>query len=257
MQIIAEIGLNHCGAEARALGLLNGLARSSIDALTFQIRERAFYDGSHPRKRELSGEFYRAAVRSARAHGKKAGFAISGPEKIGFFDGIGADFWKTLSWDLTNNTLQQALQATGKKVFVSTGMSGLEDIVEASRRYGNADFIHTQLDYDLANVNLRAIETIRAATGRNVAFGLHSTDLNVLHLALAYSPSAIFFYVKDETDGEHPDDLHAVRLGEVDALARELRSLTACLGSGEKHAIENKLRPADDVTAFRPGTPSS
>lgn len=241
MKLIAEIGLNHCGSEQRAMDLLEKISATSVDAFTFQIRERKFYDGTHPRKKELPDDFYRAAVRVAKKTGKQIGFAIAQPEKIGFLQDIGADFWKSLSWDLTNTTLQKQLHDTGKKNYISTGVSGLPEIVEVARKYPDVDFIHTQLDYETANVNLRAIDTIRQATNCGVAFGSHCRDSNILYVAVAFSPSAIFFYVKDETDGEHPDDYHAVRISQVEALVNEIRSLKSSLGHGEKKPLENKL----------------
>lgn len=241
MMIFAEIGINHCGNEKRAQNLLEGILNTGVDGLTFQIRERSFYDGSHPRKVELSDEFYANAIKRAHNHDIRLGFAISQPEKIDFLDAIGADFWKTLSWEITNEGLQRTLEKTGKPVYISTGVSGLDDITKAAKLFPNASFIHTQLDYDLQNVNLRAIHTIREATKSPVAFGSHCRNMNVLFVAVAYTPTAIFFYVKDETDGEHPDDIHAIRLGQVACLVKELKSLSTCLGTGEKQAHENRL----------------
>ncbi len=42
-QIIVEIGLNHLGSEERAWRMLEGVAASGADAVTFQIREPKFY----------------------------------------------------------------------------------------------------------------------------------------------------------------------------------------------------------------------
>ena len=58
MKIIAEIGLNHCGSEKRAEELLQRLVKTRVDAITFQIREKEFYDHTHPRKYELSNQFF-------------------------------------------------------------------------------------------------------------------------------------------------------------------------------------------------------
>ena len=58
MKVVAEIGLNHCGSEERCTDLVHDILDTSVDAITFQIREKSFYDHSHPRKRELHDTFY-------------------------------------------------------------------------------------------------------------------------------------------------------------------------------------------------------
>jgi len=251
MDIIAEIGLNHCGSEERAQNLLQALLNTSVDAVTFQIRELEFYDQTHPRKRQLSDEYYQNAVRLAHKHHKLIGFAIAQPEKVRFLDKIGTNFWKTLSWDLTNEKLLNMLHDTEKKVYVSTGISGMDDIMKVNQKMQNIEFIHTQLTDAVKDVNGRAVETIRQATGREVAFGLHCRDHDVMFVVLGFYPSSIFFYVKDDTEEEHPDDVHALSIGRIDATVSRLKKLMICVGDGSKIPKNNVLHPEDDKVCAR------
>jgi len=246
MKIIAEIGLNHCGSEKRADELLQKLVRTRIDAITFQIREKEFYDHTHPRKYELSNKFYQEAIHLVHKHHKSIGFAITQPEKIDTLKQYGSDFWKTLSWDLTNSSLLTSLENTGKKVYVSTGVSGIEEIVKVGKQFNNIEFIHTQLTDRLEDVNIKAIDTIRKATQKEVALGLHCQELKVMYVSLALQPSAIYFYVKDDTDGEHPDDAHAIKINDVDMFTFNLNKLAVCVGDGVKNSQESTLLPDDD-----------
>lgn len=247
LQVIAEIGLNHNGSEQRAWDLLTHVVESQVDGVTFQVREKEFYDGSHPRKVALSDEFYGKALEFTQKRGVALGIALADEDRIKYFQSLGVSFWKTLSWDLGNCELQNALQETGSKVYISTGMSGLEDVVAASKQYKNIEFIHTQLNYDLKGVNLKALQTIQQATGKSVAFGLHNDEHAVLFSALSFSPDSIFFYVKDDTDGEHPDDAHAISARELPDLVSRLRKLSLCVGDGRKQVQENTLHPEDDL----------
>ena len=77
----------------------------------------------------------------------------------------------------------------------------------------------------LEDVNIRAIDTIQKATKKGVAFGLHCQEFKVLYVTLALQPSAIYFYVKDDTDGEHPDDDHAIVINDVDMFTFNLKKL--------------------------------
>ncbi len=246
MKIIAEIGLNHCGSAKRGQKLLEDLIKTSVDAITFQIRENEFYDQTHPRKNELPLSFYKEAIELIHNEKKLIGLAISQIEKVEIFAEMGIDFWKTLSWDLYNTKLQHLLQKNDKDVFVSTGVSSMEEILKISKKLNKIEFIHTQLNYSLKDINLQAIKTIREETHKPVAYGLHSVEHKVLYTALAFEPSAIFFYVKDDSAGEHPDDEHAISINDVEDYALGLKKLSLSIGDGEKHALSNSLHPKDD-----------
>ncbi len=246
MKLIAEIGLNHCGSIDRANTILKELCNTSVDVISFQVRERSFYDNSHPRKVELPLSFYKQATDYVHSNNKLISISIAEYEKISHFDKIGVDEWKVLSWDISNDKLLGELQKTNKKIYVSTGMSSLKEIQLVSKRWKELEFIHTQLNNKIENANLKAINTIRESTGHKVAFGLHCIEHELLYSAIAFEPSAIFFYVKDETDGEHPDDLHAISISHLQDRINLIKKLNNSLGNGVKNAMKNTMHPDDD-----------
>lgn len=246
MKFIAEIGLNHCGSIERAQRLIEDLCHTSVDVISFQIRESSFYDKTHPRKVELPFSFYKEAIELVHRSKKLMCIAIADYKQISRFDEMGTDLWKTLSWDLNNDELLGALQKTKKKIYASTGMSSIDEIKTASRKWKEVEFIHTQLNDAIESTNLKAINTIRNVTGHQVAFGLHCTEHEVLFTAIAFAPSSLFFYVKDETDAEHPDDLHAIPVGLVEEKINTINKLIKSVGDGDKCAMENNMHPEDD-----------
>jgi N-acetylneuraminate synthase len=237
-EIIVEIGLNHLGGEERAWRMLQGSIAASIDAVTFQIREPAFYENEDPIRRRLSDDFYRRAVAAAHAAGKRFGIAIADESSVEKFDSFGIDFWKTLSWDFKNASLKKSLQATGKPLLMSTGLSSMEDVVEMSARDRSIALIHTQLSHHLEEVNLKAIAEMRKQTGLPVAFGLHCANHDVLKTALGFEPSALLFYLKEEGCPRLFDDEHALALSELKPWADALRALEKALGTGTKSGAE-------------------
>lgn len=237
MLVIAEIGLNHRGDEAAARRMLAAVLAAGVRHVTFQVRERAFYDGSKPWKRPLSMAFYEEVL----AADAEIGFAVADVDAVALLDRAGASFFKSLSWDLGNDALQAALARTGKHTWISTGVSDLAQIRAAAEGRAAVGFIHTQLSAAIADQNVRAIDSIRAATGKPVAFGLHCKDHRVLHMALAMRPDAFFVYVKEGDDGPYPDDAHAVRLGDLAVTVSDLTMLAPAAGTGEKIRMERKL----------------
>ena len=246
MKIIAEIGLNHSGSISRAQNLLTGLCDTPVDKISFQIRESSFYDKSHPRKIHLPLSFYKEAAELIHNSSKDMCIAIADSGLVNELNQIGVDSWKTLSWDLNNENLQSSLSKTEKKIYLSTGVSDIEDIVKISNRMKNIEFIHTQLNDSIENTNLKAIKTIKDKTSVDTAFGLHCNNHDVLYTALAFEPSALFFYVKDNSNGEHPDDLHAIPLNLVKNTVENIRTLVKSIGDGKKEKLRNTLHPDDD-----------
>ena len=238
---IAEIGNNHQGSEDKAVFFLKKLLKTDVDAITFQIRESSFYDNSRPDKIPLSKEFYKKAIELCKKNNKKIGFAVSDPEYIDFLDKTGADFFKTLSWDILNNDLQNKLQKTKKDVFISTGVSGMDDIITASKLYSKAKFIHTQLTYETENANLKAIQKMKEVTKKDIAFGSHCENKKIFFTALAFEPSDIFFYVKGDDGKKYPDDKHAIPLKNVEELITNIKILQSSLGDGNKITMKKNL----------------
>lgn len=238
---IAEVGNNHNGSEDKARLFLDTLFKTSVDAVTFQIREASFYTSATPDRIPLSNDFFKLAIQTCHKNNKKMGFAIADPERIDFFNSEGGDFWKTLSWDILNDILQTKLHSTGKTVFISTGVSGIDDILKAGQRYKNVKFIHTQLTYEAESANLKAIQTMKAATGKDIAFGSHCEDKNIFFTALALEPSDIFFYVKGDDGEKYSDDKHAIQLSAVEKLISEIKTLQSSLGDGIKIAMKKNL----------------
>jgi len=246
MKIIAEIGLNHCGSVERANNLVQELNKTSVDTISFQIREKEFYDKTHPRKFPLPISFYESIINQVHINKKELCIAIADSGMVNKLDNIGVDLWKTLSWDLNNYDLHRKLQKTRKDIYVSTGMSSIEEIFEVSKRFNNVIFIHTQLNDLIENANLKAINTIRKITNKPTAFGLHCHEHQLLYCSISFEPSAIFFYVKDETNGEHPDDAHAISISSVEKLILSIKRLEKGIGNGEKKPLLNTMHPEDD-----------
>lgn len=239
--------MNHMGDEAYANQYLKALGAAHPDGLTFQVREKEYYASKQPSESTLlSDDYYRIAAKRAKESGMQFGVGLCDAEKVSFFEEIGTDFYKILSKDINNKDLVSAVLATGKPVYVSTGMSSEEEIESFLTGLGasiptNLSLIHTQLSYEDEDTNLRAIARLRERFGVPVAFGSHSTDVNALYASLGFSPSALFFYVKGERPIKHKDEQHAILLSQCPAVIPEIRRLETMLGDGIKKKMDNRI----------------
>lgn len=247
--VVAEIGMNHMGSEVYAYEYLYALSAAHVDAITFQVREPSYYAKQEKGASTfLSDEYYRAAAARTKKLGMQFGIALCDLAKLPFFESIGTDFYKVLSKDITDHDLVAAMLATGKPVYVSTGMSDEDDLDAFFESLGptvpdNLTLIHTQLSYDDADTNLRAIRRLREVFDVDVAFGLHSTDMHALYASLGFAPSALFFYVKGNRPlTTHKDEAHAIPNGDVFAVVAEIRRLMTMMGEGVKQKMPNRIK---------------
>lgn len=243
--IVAEIGLNHMGSESYADRHLAALCASGVDAVTLQVQDSAFYAKSDVhRALALSDEYYNKAARYLHSRDTKFGITLSNKNKLSMFERTGVDFYKILSKDIGNEALISSVLATGKPVYVSTGMSDEEEVVSVADRYQRAPnlrFIHTALSYDDADTNLRAISRLQGRTGAPVAFGLHSTMPAALYASMAFEPAALFFYVKGSEYKKHRDEEHALPWSQCHEVVNNVCRIRAMMGDGRKKKMQNRI----------------
>ena len=247
MKFIAEIGVNHLGSEALAINYCDFLTKTGVEAITLQVREDSFYDGSAPWKTALSNECYIKCGDIIKSSGKLFGIATADLGVARRTADLKPDFWKVLSWGIKDTQLIRFLVDTRAPVYISTGISDMTEIASVADEFGQqVQFIHTQLSTEAKDANLAAIPAIRNKTGCDVSFGLHCNNFNVINVAIAYRPQAVFFYVKDTQADNYPDGSYAIWTDEVDTLIDELRILLDAVGDGVKGVFSPKTLTHSD-----------
>jgi sialic acid synthase SpsE len=244
--IVAEIGMNHMGDPAYADAYLDALAPARLDGITFQVREKAYYEKQiAAESTQLDDSYYAHAADRVHDAGIAFGVALCDLEKLPLFSSIGTDFYKILSKDIGDRRLIKAVAATGKPIYVSTGMSDEDEIAELILDSAGFDrplsLIHTQLSYDDGDTNLRAIPRLQKRFNVPIAFGSHAVGTQALYAAAAFEPAAIFFYVKGGRAVEHKDEDHAVHTAAVADVVTGIRRVETMLGSGTKVKMSNRI----------------
>lgn len=146
--VVAEIGLNHCGQVDRALKLIEAAADAGADAVKFQKRSprdlltheaynQSYYNGgnsfgvTYGLHREAL-EFDISAYRDLKAASEELGMhffaSVWDLNSLDEVMELDVPVIKIPSADLTNEPLIRAAIATGKPLFISTGMSRLEEV---------------------------------------------------------------------------------------------------------------------------------
>lgn len=237
--IICEIGINHLGSEARATKMVNQILKTKADAITFQIPASEYTKNLKIKTKELKLNYFKKIVKKIHSKKKKVGFAASDELIIDKLNSFGCDFWKILSRDFYNKTLVKKIKQTKKKTYISTYFSGLSEIKKFKKEFGSKGyFIHTSLSHDYEDVNLSAISTMQKnIDGKKIAFGMHSPDIKVLYYSQIYNPESFFIYVKTNEKIKFPDDMHALKIKDIDLVINNLNLVKISIGTGRKQKV--------------------
>tara|TARA_B100001059_G_C17828457_1_gene583011 strand:- start:1074 stop:1853 length:780 start_codon:yes stop_codon:yes gene_type:complete len=235
---IAEIGQNHLGKTNIANNFVKKLIKTDVNAITFQILppERM----AKLKMNNLPEIFYKRKIKQIKKAKKKIGVAIADKNFINFFNSQKIDFWKILSVDFYNKNLIKNLIKTNKPIYISTGISSTREIINKSKLYSKIKFIHTNLSHNIKDANLSAITSLRMVTGKNIAYGLHCDNHNLLYALTTYNPESIFFYVKNPTLRKIHDDKHALDLNEINTVLKNLSDINKSIGNSKK--IKNSMK---------------
>ncbi len=266
--IIAEAGVNHNGSLDLACRLVDAAKAAGADCIKFQTFRaqnlvsrnagKADYqkdttgDGSQAdmlTKLELSYD----AFSRLKQYCEEVGITfLSTPfdlESAAFLDQLGVPFWKIPSGEVTNLPYLEALAKTGRPVVMSTGMCEMDEIEAALRvlrEHETSDIrlLHCNTEYPtpFADVNLRAMETMRNAFGVEVGYSDHTKGIEVPIAAAALGATIIEKHFTLDRNMDGPDHKASLEPEELAAMVSAIRNIEQALGSGEKTASPSERK---------------
>lgn len=262
--VVAEAGSNHDGDFDQALRLIDIAAEAGANAVKFQSFKaatlyprsagapayldsaRSIYDIIHDM--ELPDPWI---PRLARHCERKSITFLSSP-----FDEASADAlvrfvpaFKVASYEMTHHPLLRHIARKGKPMIVSTGTARLDEVlqaVEVIRSEGNEQIILLQCTAaypsPLETVNVRALVTLREATGLPTGLSDHSRDPIVAPMAAVASGAVLVekhFTISNSLPG--PDHKFALEPRELQEMVRRVREVERALGHGRKEVADAEL----------------
>jgi N,N'-diacetyllegionaminate synthase len=261
--IIAEAGVNHNGDIALAKKLINAAAECGADFVKFQTftasklvtrkAKKADYqingtgnsDSQYEmlEKLELSFEDFRNLSEYCRE--LKIGFLSTGFDEssLKFLVGIGMDYIKIPSGEITNLPYLQYIGGLEKKIILSTGMSDIgevEDAIDVLESSGviraNITVLHCNTEYPtpMRDVNLRAMQTIGYAFKVAVGYSDHTQGLEVPLAAVALGAKIIEKHLTLSHEMSGPDHSASMEPREFSEMVAAIRNVELAMGDGIK-----------------------
>ncbi len=264
--VIAEIGLNHNGDVEVARRLIDAAADAGAQAVKFQKRTPEISTPEHMKSvlrqtpwGEMTYLDYRYRVEFDRAQYIEIGdhatvrgldwFASPWDEPaVEFLEDLGVAAHKVASASLTDRGLLRALQATGKPVILSTGMSTLEQIELAVEDIGTERLVllHATSTYPLPphEANLRMIPTLKARyPSVPVGYSGHEQGLQISLAAVGLGAVVVERHITLDRGMWGSDQQASLEPHEFAALIRDIRIVSEALGDGVKRVYPGELAP--------------
>lgn len=274
--IIAEAGVNHNGDLGMALKLVDVAADAGADFVKFQTfsadrlatatARKADYqvastgDGGSQhamlRSLELSDEMHLRIVDRCRE--RSIGFLSTAfdIESIDFLIGLGIPLLKIPSGELTNLPYLRHVAAIGLPTILSTGMAELDEVAQAIIALENAGLpqshltvLHCTTEYPapFADVNLRAMLSMREAFGVEIGYSDHTPGIEVPIAAVALGARVIEKHFTLDCDLPGPDHRASLPPNQLVAMVRAIRNVELALGSGDKRPSAAETKNKDVV----------
>jgi N,N'-diacetyllegionaminate synthase len=302
--IIAEAGVNHNGDMELAKQLIDVAAEAGADFVKFQTfnanrqvthtAKKADYQTKNTDGNESQHEMLRRLELTPAMHNEliahcalrnivflSTGFDI---ESVDLLVSLGQNLFKIPSGEITNLPYMRHIGQLGKPVILSTGMATLGDIeaaIEVLEQAGtsraNLTLLHCTTEYPtpMAEVNLRAMQSIHRAFGVAVGYSDHTQGIEVAIAAVALGATVIEKHFTLDRNSPGPDHKASLEPAELKAMVTAIRNIEIALGDGIKRLTpsEAKNKPVarkslvaskaikagelfsvQNVTAKRPGT---
>lgn len=283
--IIAEAGVNHNGSIELALKLVDAAKDAGADAVKFQTfkaeklvcksAQKAEYQKQTTsvdesqydmiRKLELDDNAHREIIHDCN---QKQIMFLSTPfdhDSIELLNDFGMPIFKIPSGEITNLPYLRHIGRLGKEVIISTGMADLGEIEDAMDILMLAGvpkdkitILHATTEYPcpVEEVNLRAMQTIRAAFGVKVGYSDHTQGIEVPIAAVAMGACVIEKHFTLDRTMEGPDHKASLEPKELKAMVQSIRRISQALGDGVKKPSKGEVKnipiSRKSIVALRP-----
>lgn len=262
--IIAEIGINHNGDLTLAKKLIWMAKEAGCDAVKFQKRTvdlvysqeylesyRESPWGTTQRAQKEGLEFGREEYCEIDKFCKEIGiewFAsawdIKAQEFLRTFD---CKYNKVASAMLTNMPLLNMIADEGKKTFISTGMSSIDEIDNAVAIFREKkcpfELMHCNSTYPMEekDANLKVIDMLRGRYGCEVGYSGHEKRNLVSVCAVARGASSLERHITIDRNMYGSDQKASIEIDELKELVSLIRRVEAIIGTGEKILSQEEL----------------
>lgn len=266
--IIAEAGVNHGGDMDLARQLIDIAVEAGVDAVKFQAFrtaeliidevEKAPYQTKTTskaesqadmlRKLELQKEHYQELKDYCEEKGIILLITPFDEKSLYELEEIGLEAYKVASTDTTNLPFLKQIAMTGKPIFLSTGMSYLDEIRMALEEIHphNKQLVLMQCtaNYPIEDkeANLKVLNTFKSAFDVLLGYSDHSIGTGAAPYAVPMGVVLVEKHFTVDKEAEGPDHRASLDPKELKQLVEEIRRIEVYLGKAIKEPTSSEAQ---------------
>lgn len=269
--IIAEVGVNHNGSLEIAKQLVDVAVDCGVDAVKFQTfktsalvtkqAKQANYQTQNTGKQESQFDMLQRLELSEADHCELLTYCqqrqiefMSTPfdlQSVQFLNGLGVQRFKIPSGEITNYPYLKMIGGFNKQIVLSTGMANIGEVestlnllVESGTPKEQITILHATTDYPtkMADVNLKAMQTLQNAFRVKVGYSDHTPGIEVATAAVAMGASMIEKHFTLDKNMEGPDHKASLEPYELKAMVSAIRNIEQAMGDGIKRPSVSEVK---------------
>lgn len=269
--IIAEAGVNHNGSMELAKKMVDSAKSFGVDYIKFQTGKpelvtskfavMADYQKKNIGKDESQLDMIKKIMLNAedfpvlKQYCNEKGIKFcSTPFDLTSIDVLAPlcmDFMKVPSGEITNLPYLRKIANLKMPVIMSTGMSTLGDIEAALDVFykgglsiNDITLLHCNTEYPtpFADVNLKAMLTLRQCFGTKVGYSDHTKGIEVPIAAVAMGATVIEKHFTLDRTLPGPDHVASLEPNEMQQMVSAIRNIEQAIGNGLKHVTDSERK---------------
>lgn len=275
VKIIAEIGINHNGDIKIAKELISMAKRCGADIVKFQKRdinlvyEEEFLNskrdspwGKTQRDQKLGLEFekneYEEISNYCKDHEIDWFASAWDLNSLKFLENFNLNYNKIASAMIVYDKFLENVAETGKKCFISTGMSNYNQIDNAinifTKKNCEFELMHCVSTYPMKDedANLLCIKTLRERYNCNVGYSGHEVGLAVSYAAVALGATSLERHITLDRAMYGSDQASSIEESGFKQLCGAIRKIELALGDGKKKILNEEVPISEKLRAHIP-----
>ena len=262
--IVAEIGINHNGDLRVAKKMIDAAVLAGCDAVKFQKRTPDLCVPPEQRdimretpwglipyieyryRVEFDTEQYAEIDRYCREREIPWLASCWDEPSVDFIEQFDPPCYKIASASLTDGDLLLHINATGRPVILSTGMSTIEQIRQAVSLLDPDRLLiaHSTSSYPckIEELNLRMIQTLRDEFDNPIGYSGHEVGLATTYAAVALGACFVERHITLDRAMWGSDQAASVEPQGFMRLVRDIRAIERSLGDGVKRVYESEIK---------------
>jgi len=261
--IIGEIGINHNGDIEKAKELIDVAHEAGCDAVKFQKRNpdvcvpeeqkevmrdtpwgrMKYIDYKH--QIEFGWEEYEQIDAYCAERGIHWFASCWDKDSVEFIESFDPVAYKVASASLTDDELIQEMDAKGRPMVASTGMSTMEEIEHAVSLLETDRLLvaHCTSTYpcDPDELNLRMIETLNEKLNVPIGYSGHEVGLQTTYAAVVLGACFVERHITLDRAMWGSDQAASVEPQGLRRLVRDIRTIEEAMGDGKKKVYKSEV----------------